>query len=82
MQEIIGTSNKILEIDLTKKSFSVYNVNPLDTKLYLGGKGLALKMLYDRMEPGVDPLGEDNIIAVTTGVLLGTGAPCSDVLQL
>jgi aldehyde:ferredoxin oxidoreductase len=77
MQEIIGTSNKILEIDLTKRNFKVYNVDPCDTKLYIGGKGLALKLLYDRMEPGADPLGEDNIIAVTTGVLLGTGAPCS-----
>ncbi len=77
MQEIIGTSNRVLEIDLTQKSFTVYDVNPVDTKLYIGGKGLALKMLYDRMKPGVDPLGEDNILAITTGVLMGTGAPCS-----
>jgi len=77
MMEITGTSNKVLEIDLSNKSFMIYNVEPSDTKLYLGGKGLALKMLYDRMKPGIDPLGEENIIAVTTGVLLGTGAPCS-----
>ncbi len=77
MQQIIGPSNKILEIDLSEKNFTVYNVKPIDMKLYLGGKGQALKLLYDRLESGIDPLGEDNILAVTTGVLLGTGAPCS-----
>ena len=77
MQEIIGTSNRILEIDLTKKSFSEYKVDPKDLKLYLGGKGLGLKLLYDRMTPRVDPLGQDNMIAIMTGVFIGTGAPCS-----
>ncbi len=77
MREIIGTSNKVLEVDLTKKTFTVYEVPPEDLRLYLGGKGLALKFLYDRMEPGVDPLGPDNMIAFHTGVLMGTGAPCS-----
>lgn len=77
MQEITGTSNRVIEVDLTKKSFSVYEITKEDLKLYLGGKGLALKMLYDRMEPGIDPLGEDNMIAIHTGVLIGTGAPCS-----
>jgi len=77
MQEIIGTSNRILEIDLTKKSFSEYKVDSKDLKLYLGGKGLGLKLLYDRMTPRVDPLGKDNMIAIMTGVFIGTGAPCS-----
>ena len=77
MQEIIGTSNRILEVDLTKKIFAVYEVPAEDLRLYLGGKGLALKLLYDRMEPGTDPLGPDNMIAFHTGVLMGTGAPCS-----
>jgi len=77
MQEIIGTSNRILEVDLTKKIFTVYEVPAEDLRLYLGGKGLALKLLYDRMEPGADPLGPGNMIAFHTGVLMGTGAPCS-----
>jgi len=49
----------------------------MERKKYLGGKGLGLKLLYARMEPGIDPLGEDNIIAFMMGVLIGTGAPCS-----
>lgn len=77
MKEITGTSNKILEVDLTAKTFTVYDVPEKDRKMYLGGKGLGLKLLYDRMPVGVDPLGPDNIIAFMMGVLMGTGATCS-----
>ncbi len=77
MQEIVGSSNKILEVDLSSKTFSVSEIDPKDRELYLGGKGLGLKLLYDRMQPGVDPLGEENHIAFMMGVLMGTGAPCS-----
>jgi len=77
MQEITGTSNRILEVDLSTKSFSVYNVTEEELRLYLGGKGLGLKLLYDRMKPGIDPLSEENMIAIATGAFMGTGAPCS-----
>ncbi len=77
MRTVSGTNNKILEIDLTSKKFIETNVSEEDRKNYLGGKGLALKLLYDRLTPGVDPLGADNIFIVTTGVLIGTGAPNS-----
>ncbi|HOT45728.1 MAG TPA: aldehyde ferredoxin oxidoreductase family protein [Spirochaetota bacterium] len=77
MQEVIGTNNRMLEIDLTAKKFQVTEVDKKDRDLYLGGKGLGLKLLYDRMEPGLDPLGPDNMIAFTMGILMGTGAPCS-----
>lgn len=77
MREITGTSNKIIEVDLSKKSFTVTDVTEKDLKMYMGGKGLGLKMLYDRMTAGIDPLGEDNMIAFMMGVVMGTGAPCS-----
>lgn len=77
MQEVIGSNNRILEIDLTRKKFSETAINKKDRNMYLGGKGLGLKLLYDRMEPGIDPLGPENMMAICTGVLMGTGAPCS-----
>lgn len=73
-KEIIGTSNKVLEINLTTKEYKIYNVESRDRALYLGGKGLGLKLLYDRMPPKVKPLGEENILAIMTGVYMGTGA--------
>lgn len=76
MADIIGTSNKVLEVNLSSQEFSVYFVTEKERKMYLGGKGLGLKLLYDRMKPGIDPLGEDNIIAFMPGVLSGTRAHC------
>ena len=35
------------------------------------------KLLFDRMAPGTDPLGPENMIALMPGVLMGTGGPCS-----
>ncbi len=77
MQEVIGSNDKYLEIDLTARTFKEATMDPMDRKMYLGGKGMGLKILYDRMAPGIDPLSEDNMIVFTMGVLLGTGAPCS-----
>jgi len=77
MQEIVGTSNKVLEVNLTDQRVDIYQVTDLERKMYLGAKGLGLKLLFDRMSPGVDPLGSENIIAFMPGVLMGTGVPCS-----
>jgi len=77
LKEIIGTSNRALEINLSTKEVKEFKVTAKDRKLYMGGKGLGLKLLYDRMKPGVDPLGEENILAIMMGVYIGTGAPCS-----
>ncbi|MCF8112090.1 MAG: aldehyde ferredoxin oxidoreductase, partial [Desulfobacteraceae bacterium] len=77
MQKIIGTSNKVLEADLTNRSFRVCEISDKDRRMYFGGKGIGLKLLYDRLVPGVDPLGEDNIFVLAMGVFMGTGAPCS-----
>jgi len=77
MKEIIGTSNRILEVDLSGSKVDIYEVKPRERRLYLGGKGLGLKLLYDRLQVGVHPMGEGNIIAFMPGVLMGTGAPCS-----
>ena len=77
VKKIAGPFNKVLEIDLSLKSFSRFLIPEHLRRLYLGGKGLGLKLLYDRLKPGTDPLGEDNLIIIMTGVLTGTGAPCS-----
>lgn len=77
MKKIIGTSNRILEIDLTTRKFKIFSITPPERRLYLGGKGLGLKLLYDRLQPGIDPLDEKNILVFMMGVFMGTGAPCS-----
>ena len=42
---------------------------------FIGGYGVGAKVLYDRLEPGVDPLGPENILGFLTGPLTGSSAP-------
>ncbi len=74
MKEIIGTGNRILEVNLTTRTVKEFSVTEEERRMYLGGKGLGLKYLFDRMDPGIDSLGEYNILAFMMGVLMGTDA--------
>jgi aldehyde:ferredoxin oxidoreductase len=77
MEKIVGTSNRLLEIDLSTGEVRISTIDFRDRKMYLGGKGLGLKLLYDRLLPGIDPLSEENQLVFTMGVFLGTGVSCS-----
>jgi len=80
MKEILGTSNRYLDINLTDRTWKVHQATYEDLKNYLGGKGLGIKIFYDRLKERlaqVDPLGPDNLLIFANGVLLTTGAPCS-----
>jgi len=77
VEEIIGSSNRVLEVNLTTRLVSEFKITAEERINYLGGKGLGLKYMYDRLSPGVEPLGAENILAFMVGVFTGTGAPCS-----
>ncbi len=77
MQTIIGTCDRVLEVDLSSKRTRTISISPEERRLYLGGKGLALWLLAQRIHTGIDPLSEENILVVMTGALTGTNAPCS-----
>jgi aldehyde:ferredoxin oxidoreductase len=65
---------KLLFVDLSEGKISE---EPLDEQLgrdFVGGYGIAARILWDRMPAGVDPLGPDNILAFMTGPLTGTPA--------
>ncbi len=77
MEEIKGTSNRVLEVDLRTQKTEIYEITSEERMHYIGGKGLGLKLFYDRVEPGIDPLSADNIIAIMPGIIMGTSAPNS-----
>ncbi|MBI4186908.1 MAG: aldehyde ferredoxin oxidoreductase family protein [Chloroflexi bacterium] len=69
-----GYTGKVLNVDLSNR-----RVQPeaLDEKIYrgfLGGYGLGARVLFSRQRAGVDPLGPENILGFTTGLLAGTPA--------
>ncbi|MEW5946295.1 MAG: aldehyde ferredoxin oxidoreductase family protein [bacterium] len=72
-----GYTGEMLDVDLTSGTVERYDVTDRDRERFLGGKALAAKILFDELEPGADPLGEDNVIVINTGPLTGSGAPCT-----
>ena len=72
-----GYMGKWLDIDLTAGKTREYEVSDEYRRLYLGGKSLAARILYDATPRGVDPLGPENVLIVCTGPLTGSGGPCT-----
>jgi aldehyde:ferredoxin oxidoreductase len=72
-----GYMGEALWIDLTTRKIEPYDISDRDRELFIGNKGLGAKILWDHLEPGIDPLGDKNIFVVTTSPITGTGAPCS-----
>jgi aldehyde:ferredoxin oxidoreductase len=69
-----GYMGKILWVDLGKGEIRDEEI-PEDTyKRFLTGYGIGAKLLYDRIPPGADPLGPENILGFASGLLTGTGA--------
>lgn len=64
-----------LEIDLSKGSIEKVETDPRDTALFLGGLGMNLKLLFDRVPPDTDPWSPDNVLIFGNGLLNGTCVP-------
>jgi aldehyde:ferredoxin oxidoreductase len=69
-----GFMGKMLWVDLSNKKIKQEVLNEKLGREVLGGYGLGAKILLDRQKAGVDPLGPDSILGLTTGVLTGTDA--------
>ncbi len=70
-------SKKLLIIDLTRKSYHSVDI-PSDTlRAFIGGRGLAVKLLWDLNQPGVDPLSPENHLIFAVGPLTGYPIPSS-----
>ncbi|MCJ7624170.1 MAG: aldehyde ferredoxin oxidoreductase family protein [Anaerolineaceae bacterium] len=67
-----GYNGTILEVNLTDRKISKSALDPEIARRYLGGKGLGAWTLYERLKPGIDPLGEENIFIMATGPLTGS----------
>lgn len=70
-----GYTRKILRVDLTAGTVETEELKNGQLKKYIGGAGLAARMLYDELKPGIDPLSADNKVIFLAGPLAGTIAP-------
>ncbi len=72
-----GYWGKILCVNLSTGSIEIEEPPEEIYRRHLGGVGLGVHYLYQRIPPGADPLGPDNILAFLPGLLTGSGAQFS-----
>jgi aldehyde:ferredoxin oxidoreductase len=70
-----GYNGKILHVNLTTGDLTVEEPPVAFYRKYLGGQGIGLYYLLKEMPAGADPLGPQNVLAITLSVV--TGAPVS-----
>ncbi len=66
MRNMFGYMGKILRVDLTDRKVSEQTLDEETARKFIGGRGLGAKILYDEVEPGIDPLGPENRLIISS----------------
>ncbi len=77
-----GYSGKILHVDLTTGNSKT---EPLDASMardFIGGCGIAERLLCDLAKPGTDPLSPESPTIIAAGPLIGTGVPGASKIEM
>jgi aldehyde:ferredoxin oxidoreductase len=72
-----GYNNRILRLDLTRGDISYEPIDEATARKYIGGVGIAAKMLWDETTPATGPLSPENELIFMTGPLTGSIMPKS-----
>ena len=70
-----GWTGNILRVNLTTKTYKKETFSDEFAKKWVGGRGFALKILWDELKAGIDPLGPENKFIVALGPIAGIPAP-------
>ncbi|MFH2008588.1 MAG: aldehyde ferredoxin oxidoreductase family protein [bacterium] len=73
-----GNMGQYLDVDLTTGTVEKKQQRREDLELYVGGRGMGIRMLYDNTDPGLDPFDEKMVLIFSVGPLTGTNAPQSN----
>lgn len=68
-----GYWGKVLRVDLTNEKITIQQFSPEDARKWIGGVGLAAKIIYDEVPADADPLGPKNAFVFAVGPYQGTG---------
>ena len=63
---------KVLRVDLTTGKFADQEISKEDQRKYLGGRGLAAKMLYEENKSRLDAFDPENRLIIMAGPYTGT----------
>lgn len=78
MEKIFGQYGAVLDVDLSAGTVSKLQISQHDLKNFLGGRGLGMKILWDKIKtPGIDPYGPENVLCFMPGPFSGLPIPSS-----
>jgi len=75
-----GWNGKLLRVDLTRGKAVTQEYDPKLALTFLGGRGFAIKILWDELEPGIDALSPKNKLIFAAGPLTALPLPSSGKL--
>ena len=73
-----GWTGKILDINLTDGSIETVPLDMEMARLFLGGRGLGARLLWDLVGPEVEPLSPENVLIFTTGPITASASQTSN----
>jgi len=65
-------AGKRLRVDLSRGDYYVEDIREDQLKMFLGGRGLNSAVLFDEVNPNVNPLSPENVLIIGVGPLTGT----------
>jgi len=77
-----GYAGKILRVNLSSKEIRQWRVDEALLRRFIGGSGLAAKILFDETGPGVRPFDPENLLIFMTGPVTATKVPLSGRYQV
>ena len=70
-----GYGGRILQVDLTSGRSEIRPLDEATARAFLGGNGLAARLLWDGVPPGVEPYDPRNAVALAVGPVTDTIVP-------
>ncbi|ABL77504.1 aldehyde ferredoxin oxidoreductase family protein [Thermofilum pendens] len=75
-----GWWGRVLWVDLSRKSTKVQELDGGILLSHVGGRGLAVRLLWDYTSPGVDPLSPENLLVFSAGPITALPGPSTGKL--
>jgi len=70
-------NHTLLHVDLDRGEIGTHEIEADYRRDFIGGSGLAARLLWDVLDPKVDPLDRRNPLVWMTGPLTGSGGPAT-----
>ena len=77
-----GYAGKLLRVNLGDGTWRDEHLTNDLAELYIGGAGMAARILYDELKPGIDPFSPENKVIFLTGPVEGTMIPTASRIGL